>query len=339
MSFSIKRFASIFNARNKEYYRDKGALGWSVIFPILIIVSFGYLFNLDENELYKAGVVQKTKNIDLDIFQVIPVQDFDSALIKLRHHSLDIVIDQSQDGILNYWIHRGSPKSSIAERLLQSEAWRAQGLKLNPNIVEGETTSYVEWLFPGLLAMNVMWMALWGVGWVIVRQRKTGVLKRFKASPLTAFEYLLAQMISRMLILAITGVLIFALGHLIYPFKTVGSYFDLFFIYILGCFALSAMGLIISARMTSDELASGLLNMISFPMMFLSEIWFSLEGSSPWVQNLAKAMPLWHITDGMRKIMHEGLGLADLQFSVMILIGMSISCLSVGALSFKWTSH
>ena len=293
MSFSVKRFLSIFKARNKEYYRDKGALGWSVIFPVLIIISFGYLFNLDENDLYKAGVVQKSETLEFKIFQRVSVPDIESALTKLKNHSLDIVIDQGQDGVVSYWTHRASPKSSVAERMLQSEAWRQSGLRLKAHYVDGDMTSYIEWLFPGLLAMNVMWMALWGVGWVIVRQRKTGVLKRFKASPLTAFEYLLAQMISRMMILAVTGILIFALGHLIYPFRTTGSYMDLFFIYILGCFALSAMGLIISARMTSDELASGLLNMLSFPMMFLSEIWFSLEGSAQWVQNIARLMPLW----------------------------------------------
>ena len=47
---------------------------------------------------------------------------------------------------------------------------------------QGRVVGYVEWLFPGLLSLNVMWMALWGVGWVIVRQRKVGVLKRAKAS-------------------------------------------------------------------------------------------------------------------------------------------------------------
>jgi len=339
MIFRFQRFFAVFSARNKEFYRDKGALGWSLLFPILIIISFGYIFDLDEDDLYKAGVIGIARVSEIDSFQQILVQEKDAALRKLSNHSVDIVLQPESAGKIQYWVHAASPRSAVAEKLLQSEAYRNPELEILKNTVKGEKASYIEWLFPGLLAMNVMWMALWGVGWVIVRQRKLGILKRFKASPLTSLEYLLAQIVSRLVVLSVTGGLIFGLGHLIYPFKTSGSYLDLFLIYILGCFALSALGLIVSARMTSDELASGLLNMISFPMMFLSEIWFSLEGSSAWVHSLARLMPLWHITDGMRKIMLYGADLADLQGSILTLVLLSLIFISLGSFSFKWTNQ
>ncbi|WP_341750188.1 ABC transporter permease [Candidatus Tisiphia endosymbiont of Sialis lutaria] len=338
MNFRIKRFLSIFHARNKEFSRDKGALSWSLIFPVLIIISFGYIFNLDESYIYKAGIINSDSEQSFSSFHCTKFNDRKTALAKLNINSLDIIIEATPHHI-NYWVNSGSPKSLIAEKVLQAQAYQNPTMNLKPSKVLGENISYIEWLFPGLLAMNVMWMALFGVGWAIVRHRKLGMLKRFQVSPLSSFEYLLAQIVSRLIILSLTGVLIFALGHLIYPFKTLGSYTDLFIIYILGCFALSSIGFIVSARLSSDELASGLLNMVTFPMMLLSEIWFSLEGSAPWVQYLAKFMPLWYITDGMRKIMHEGAGLADLYSSILSLLGISLFFLIIGASSFKWTSN
>ena len=337
MSFRIKRFLSIFHARNKEFYRDKGSLSWSLVFPVLIIISFGYIFNLDASNMYKAGVINSGSEQSFSSFHCTKFNDLKIAFTKLSTHSLDIIIETTPR-YTNYWVNTGSPKSLFAEKLLQAEAYRNPTINLKSNKVPGKNIPYVEWLFPGLVAMNVMWMAMFGVGWAIVRDRKLGILRRFKVSPLSSFEYLIAQMISRLIILCLTGVSIFALGHLIYPFKTLGSYTDLFVIYIIGCFALSSMGLLVS-RLSSEELASGLLNMVTFPMMLLSEVWFSLQGSGPWVQSLAKFMPLWHMTDGMRKIMHEGASLSDIYTSILSLLVVSLVFLILGTSCFKWANE
>ena len=335
MSFRTKRFLSILYSRNKEFYRDNGALGWSLIFPVLITISFGYLFNMDKSDIYKAGMINFPSDQSLNSFRCTNFGDLKTAVEKLKIHNLDIVIEATPHYI-NYWVNTESPKSLVAEKVLQAQAYQDPTMNLRVNKISGKNISYIAWLFPGLLAMNIMWMALFGVGVVVVKQRKLGILKRFKASPLLPVEYLLAQIVSRLVILSLTGIFVFALGHLIYPFKTLGSYIDLFIIYILGCFALSSIGLLVAARISSDELASGLLNIVSFPMMLLSEIWFSLDGSAPWVQYLAKFMPLWHIANGMRKIMLEGASISDLYGSILSLLGISLVFLIIGVLSFKW---
>ena len=56
--------------------------------------------------------------------------------------------------------------------------------------------------------MNMMFSCLFGVGYVVVRYRKSGFLKRLHATPLTAFEFLTAQVLSRLvLILFVTAIL------------------------------------------------------------------------------------------------------------------------------------
>ena len=338
MIFSFRRFYSIFIARNREFYRDPGALGWTLLFPILIIIAFSFMFKFEGNGLYKAGYLQPKQPIIIPFVEYIAFSSQAEGINKLKHHQIDLFIDANLTPH-QYWVNTGSPKSLLTEDLLEAARLEPDEDEIiTRKEVASKNLSYVDWLFPGLIAMNVMWMALWGVGWVIVRQRKLGVLKRFKASPLTPLEYLLAQMVSRLIILIFIGVFIFAFAHMIHPFETKGSYLDLLIVYIVGCFSLSSIGLIIAARMSSDEMANGLLNLLSFPMMFLSEIWFSLEGSPAWVKALAKLMPLWHMSDGMRKVMLEGSNLLQLKHSLLILGVISIVFTTFGALSFKWTS-
>ena len=335
MNFSLRRMLAVLSIRNKEFYRDLGALGWVFAFPLLVIIALCYMFNLDTSGNYKVGVFNSNE-AQIKSFQFISYESKEKAIEKLSNQQLDLVIEKT-DQDLRYWKASGSPKSYIAEQILKSHYASGYSVNLIPTDIKGKNVSYVDWLFPGLLGMNVLWMALWGVGWVIVRQRKIGVLKRFKASPVTAFEYLLAQMLSRLIVLSVSGSILFAGAHLVYPFQTQGSYLDILIIYNLGCLSLSSVGLIFAARISSEEFCNGMLNLITYPMMFLSEVWFTLEGSSEFVKSCARFSPLWHMTTGMRKIMQEGVGLMQLKESILILVLTTIVFTSIGAFLFKWT--
>lgn len=341
MNFSLTRLLAVLNIRNKEFYRDKGALGWVFLFPILIIVSFGYLFNIGEQGAYKVGYFSGLNAPKIEMIQWIHYETKEKALTKLNNQQLDLVVDLEAQP-LKFWKAEASPKSSVAAALFENYFSKLKGMNNDDPVmekIEGRKVKYIDWLFPGLITMNVLWMALWGVGWVVVRQRKIGVLKRFKASPLTPVEYLLAQIVSRLFILVTSGVILFAGSHLIYPFQTLGSYFDILIFYVLGCFALGSIGLIIAARMTSEEFANGLLNLFTYPMMFLSEIWFSLEGSAAWVKSLAWCSPLWHMTYAIRQIMNEGQGMADLYQHALFLVIFSLVFTFVGSFLFRWTGQ
>ena len=75
--------------------------------------------------------------------------------------------------------------------------------------VTGIEVPYVEWLFPGILGMNMMFSALFGVGYVVVRYRKNGVLKRMSVTPVRPLEFLGAQVLSRIFLLLITTAIVY----------------------------------------------------------------------------------------------------------------------------------
>jgi ABC-2 type transport system permease protein len=82
--------------------------------------------------------------------------------------------------------------------------------------------------------------------------------------------------------------------------------------------------------------ANGLLNLFSWPMMFLSGVWFSLEGAHPWMQTFAQLLPLTHITEAARAIMIDGAGLLDIADHLLALGVSSIILLIIGARIFEW---
>ena len=184
--------------------------------------------------------------------------------------------------------------------------------------------------------MNMMFSALYGVGYVIVRYRKNGVLKRLHATPLTAFEYLSAQMLSRLCMIALAVIILWTGCSLIFHLTVEGSYLDLAVMLGVGALSLISLGLVVASRCASEELADGLLNAISWPMMFLSGVWFSIEGAPGWVVVISKFFPLTHMLSGVRKIMSDGIPLSGVMPEIEALLITTALFLGISALAFKW---
>ena len=328
------RFIGVLIARNLEFLSDTSSLAWNILFPVLIVIGFAFAFSGDQLEQYKVGVLNSQAG-QLDEFMTtryihfMSVEDSAISTTKVERHQLDMLLDMQQQ---RFWINDSSPKGYMLERILRGSG----GQHYSKQTVSGRQIRYVDWLIPGVLGMNMMFSALFGVGYVIVRYRKNGVLKRLKATPLTALEFLSAQVVSRLwLILTITIMVYLGTNYFI-DFSMHGNYLNLLLVFALGAFCLISMGLVVAARIRSEELAGGLLNMITWPMMFLSGVWFSLEGLHPWVQKLAQIFPLTHITEASRAIMIDGTGLAGISTHLIVLTAMSVCFLFIGAYTFRW---
>ncbi len=345
----FKRFWIMFRARNREFFRDRAAFGWNFLFPFLIVAGFGVIFGAKTHTEYKIGLYpHETVTVNpaqTDIpgelrkmryirFIGIPTQA--EGLDKLKHHKIDFLLKLG-DPPYEYYVSEASPKGYVIEQMFKSSlippGLRTEAQKQE---IKGTAIRYLDWLFPGILAMNMMFSALWGVGYVVVRYRKNGVLKRLKVTPLSAFEYLSAQALSRIFLLMFTLVVVWLGCDFIFSFTVLGSYVDLIIVFFLGSTSLTALGLVLASRGTSEEFTTGILNFISWPMMFLSEVWFSLEGAPQWVANVSRIFPLTHILTAVRKIMHDGAGLWDVRVEITVLTLMTLGFLTLGAVMFSW---
>ena len=227
----------------------------------------------------------------------VPYADLNTAVDKVKHHQMDMLVDvrgaqnvHGSDNQVRYWINASSPNGYLLERIV----WGTEGKQFQRQAIEGAEIRYVDWFLPGILGMNMMFSCLFGVGFVIVRYRKNGFLKRLKATPLNPLYFLLAQLISRLLLIMVITTVVYAGCNLFIDFNMQGSYWVLLLVTAFGAMCLISIGLLIASRTASEEFAGGILNTLTWPMMLLSGAWFSLEGTHAWVQQLAQLFPFSH---------------------------------------------
>ena len=337
----LHRIYAVFLARNREFMRDRGTLAWNLLLPVVMMFGLSFAFSGDGRDQYTVGVLQEAAPLDIEqhpfletrFINFVAISDEAQAFRKVERHQLDLLVQFGDKS--RYWINPDSPKGYFAERLLlQSDA--AIGGGIEKAQITGEAIRYVDWVLPGILGMNMMFSCLFGVGYVVVRYRKNGFLKRLRATPLRPLEFIIAQIASRMSLILVITAFIYTGTHLLLDTRMEGSYLTLLLIAMIGAISLVSLGLMVASRVTSEELAGGLLNMINWPMMLLSGVWFSLEGAGPIVQNVAKIFPLTHILDSARAVMLDGAGLIDIAPNLAALVLMSAVFLGVGAGFFRW---
>jgi ABC-2 type transport system permease protein len=153
---------------------------------------------------------------------------------------------------------------------------------------------------------------------------------------LTKFEFLSAQVLSRLLVTLTASSIVFIGTNLILDYKMVGSIALLVLIALMGGLAMITLGLAIACRTESKEFADGLLNAVTFPMLLLSGVWFSLDGSPQWVQTMAQVLPLTHVLEAARAVMLDNAGFADIALHLSVLVGFCVVGMGVSIKLFKW---
>ncbi|WP_295386497.1 ABC transporter permease [uncultured Thiodictyon sp.] len=341
-----RRILAILVARNREFYRDRAGLGWNIFMPILLVLGFAFVFSGDPQAQFKVGVLTADGALPpppasgflaLRHIQFVPLTDLARAVTQVDRHQLDLLLDP-RTAPPTYWVNLESPRGYLAERLLLGSGDGAAAGATAPqrHTLSGAAVSYADWVLPGVLAMNVMFSSLWGVGYVIVRYRKNGVLRRLKATPLSPFEFLTAQVLSRLLVAMSASLVVFVGADLLLHFTMRGSYLALVIVYMAGALCLISLGLIVSARLRTEELADGILNLISWPLLLLSGVWFSMEGASPAARLFSQLSPLTHLVDAARRIMIDGAGVVEVLPQVALLVALALVFLSVAARLFRW---
>ena len=322
-----KQFAALYKARTMEFVRDRGTFYWNLFFPVFLVLGMAFAFSGGDEKLYKVGVVGNpdplVRILSMEQVQTIPYVDPLEAGRRLERHQIDFVIDFDKN---EFAVNEESSKGRFLRELFLAQQTvavlgsKAEDASSDPALdsqavlssgfteraVSGRATRYVDWLVPGVIGMNMMFSSLFGVGYVIVRYRKNGVLKRLKATPVHALNFVSAQAASRLVIVLLTSIFVFTGTNLLLHFVMRGSYLDLLLLTTLGILCMISLGLVFASRMRSEELAGGVLNLVTIPMLALSGVFFSLEGSPAILRTLSRGFPLTHFIEAARKIMLDG---------------------------------
>jgi len=337
----IQRIRAVMRARFREYYRDTASWAWNLVMPLMILLGFAFIFSAESQDMFKLAVypgqtqsAQMERLLSTRYVTLIEVADIEAAITKVERHQFDMLLDAGTP--MRYWINEHSANGYMLEKLLRESFIDDDHQPVQRELVSGRNIGYAEWLLPGVLAMNMMFSCLWGVGWVVVRYRKNGVLRRLQATPLTPFEFLTAQVIARLIIITGVTIVVFIGAMLMIDVTMYGSYLALFLVFFSGGACLTSLGLIVATRLKTEEVADGLLNLLSWPMMILSGVWFSMEGVHQSAQLISQVFPLTHLVDAARRIMIDGAGVMDVAFEIGLLSMLTLLLLMLSAWLFRW---
>jgi ABC-2 type transport system permease protein len=344
---SLHPLVELTATRIREFLREKEAVFWVFVFPVLMTFALGIAFRNTAPDKTPVAIETTIDAKATDVAQLLSgspditaaVMTPSEAAQALRSGKVSIVVRPENDAF-EYRFDPTRPESRTARLLvddvLQRGKGRADVLKTAEERVTEPGARYVDFLVPGLIGMNMMGSGLWGLGFTVVIARSRKILKRFAATPMRRSHYLFSFMLSRLvfLVLEVAAVIVFA--SLAFGFTVRGSWLSLALVTVLGGFTFSGIGMLVAARPTTIEGVSGLMNFIMLPMWLLSGTFFSSERFPQVLQPFIKALPLTALNNVLRAVMNEGAALSSNWIPIAVLLAWCLTSFVVALKIFKW---
>jgi ABC-type multidrug transport system permease subunit len=337
-------FSSLYQltmARFRLLWREPEAIFWIFIFPILLAAGLGIAFRNRPPDVLPVGATTAPLTQALSADRGLKAAEMDEAA---GRHGLStgaiLLLAVQQPGGIAYQYDDTNPDARtarlLADRAVQAAAGQREAVHAENQLVHETGSRYIDFVVPGLLGMNLMGSAIWGLGFAIVEARQKKLLKRMVASPMPRWQYLASFLLSRLGMLAIEVVAFLGFARLVFGVPFRGPLWQLGFLCVLTSMSFSALGLLISSRARTMEAASGLMNLVMLPMWILSGVFFSATRFPAVIQPFVRALPLTAAIEAMRGNMLQGDGLNQLGMPVAILLAWLIVPFVIALRIFRW---
>jgi ABC-type multidrug transport system permease subunit len=342
----IGPLAQLFLFRWREFVREPAVLFWALIFPLCMMGVLGIAFRPKKAEPVAILVsldgpagdrIAKDLGASPDV-KVIARPPAE-ALAAFNRGEAPLLVLPTEPPTYRY--DETHPESRLARLVTDGALEDARGRK-PAFVATSDTTStlgarYIDWLVPGIIGLQVMNGALWGVGFAIVEMRAKKLLKRFAVTPMKRSHFLLATALQRFLVVSLNAFLIILFARVAFGVQVQGSILALVILVSVGTFSFASLALLVAARPRNTEVAAGLMNIPMLPMMVCSGVFFSSTRFPEVMQPAIKALPLTALLDGMRRIVNEGAGLEACLREIAVLAAWAVVTLVLALRLFKWT--
>ena len=323
------------------FIREPEAIFWIFVFPILLAMGLGIAFRNRPPDVLQVGATtpQLTQALAADKGLTAVTTGEADGTHSLAVGSILLLAIQKPDGVA-YKYDDTNPDARIArmlaDRAIQSAAGRQDAVRADNQLVHETGSRYIDFVVPGLLGMNLMGSAMWGLGFSIVEARQKKLLKRMVASPMPRWQSLMSFLLSRLVVLAIEVAAFLGFARLVFGVPFRGSLLQLALLCVLTSLSFSALGLLVASRAKTMEAASGLMNLVMLPMWILSGVFFSASRFPAAVQPIVRALPLTAAIDAMRANMLQGISLPQLAAPIAILLAWLLVPFVVSLRIFRW---
>lgn len=344
----------------KIFSRDRQAIVFSLIFPLLMMMAFGF-FNSGEADPIAIGVADSA---DSTLSRNFIASINSNPLFDITEGTEESLRVQVINGNIGLALlipeeFRGTP-ANIDLRVLIDTSQTAQMNTVIPLLqqglvdverdlrnleplfdlaiedVEARTQTYLDFLVPGLLAMALMQIAMGGSGFNLVEFRRKGILKRLFVTPIQPKNFITGLVLSRLLIVIIQLSILLGIAILLLNITFIGNLANLYVFIILGTTIFLSLGFCLGSLAKTQQAIMAMNMLLTWPQMLLTGIFYPIDAMPTIIQPLANILPLSFVVSGLRGVAIEGANVLELMPNIIgIVIWIAIG-LGFAIKLFNW---
>ncbi|MEK7447479.1 MAG: ABC transporter permease [Patescibacteria group bacterium] len=370
MKKSLSSIKTIIIYSIKMFFRDKTAIFFSLFLPIVIMSIFGVM-DFGGTAKVKMGVVDEAKNqLSAPVVEglkkvsnlEITEKDLNTEKSALENGERDIVIILPQDFGQNigqlktggkptpqevqlfYNSNKQNSTASIGitivnqvlDRYTHAVAQTPDLFILKQEAISSKNLTYIDFLIPGVVALGIMQMSVFGVVSVFVTWRDSGVLRRLLATPVRPRIILFSQVITRLIISVMQTTIVLTVGVLFFGIHIVGSIPLIFLLGVLGGIVFLCLGFAISGVGNSTNTVMALANVVMMPQMFLAGVFFPRDGLPEWLKTITSYLPLTYLADALRSVIIDGSNIVAIRGDILGLLVWIVITFILAIKFFRW---
>ena len=344
----------------KIFLRDKQMLFWSLFFPVIFMTVFGFV-NDQEQEPIDIGLVNNATSSVASDFSRELLQDplftvtegeeeplreqlvaGDQTMVLVLPEAFDANADSGEIRVLvdAAQVRQLGMIMPILEQKLLAIERSFRGIEpmfsISLEDVQARSQRYLDFLLPGILAFTIMQLAIAGSGFNIVEYRRKGILKRLFVTPIRPRDFIAAIVVARTAIVLIQLIVLIAFAVFILDVSIIGSFAAFFFVVILATFIFLNIGFCLGSIARTQQAIGAIGNIVIFPQIFLSGVFYPIESMPALVQPLAYVLPLSFVSTGLRDIANEGASLLQIMPSLAGIAVWLLISFVLAARLFVW---
>lgn len=345
----------------KMFVRNRQAFFFTLVFPLILIGLLG-LIGFDRAPQFDVGLIVQNPNTETSqlVEQVKKFPTFkitegtlDEELAALREGDRSVVLEIPSDLLgpafvprtIKAYVNEGqqsqaqttlSVLSQVIDKTILAKAGVPHIITIQQDVIDSHNLKYIDFLLPGIIAMSVMQMAVFSVAFVFVLFKERGILKRLMATPMKPYQFLTANVITRLIVSVVQAAILIAVGVLFLNATVLGSYFLVLLVVILGVLMFLGLGFIISGIAKTIDSVPVFANLVVFPMLFLGGVFFPIDNMPNWLQNIAKFLPLTFFSNSLRDVMTRGEGIGAIKTDLLAMFIWGIALIALATFAFRF---
>jgi ABC-2 type transport system permease protein len=336
--------------------RDKAAVFFMLLFPLMFLVLFGALFQnagsprVNLTQIGDVEVLDQLTEEQLaafgDALRIERSGDRDRALTEVREGDTDAVIWQRENGEIQLRFSaadqaRAGAVTGLVNSLVQDANMAATGqppaYRLELGRVEDDSVKAIQFFTPGLLGWAVAMGASFMSAMTLVNWRKKRLLRRLWLAPVRPAEVIGARVGVSLGLAFVQLVIFLAIATIpFYGLQLTGMWWLAIPLVACGTLAFMALGLLIGAWAKTEEAANGALQVTILPMAFLSGSFFPIDDLPSGIRMVSNVLPLKHLNEAMMSVLSRDGGWGDALPAMGILLAFTLVLTAVAARLFRW---